>query len=65
MLIEVADTYALGPFNLAFIWLKLAGDDIHKCGLAFSVGADKANVLAFEQAEGYILEDCTVSKAVA
>ncbi|MNI51398.1 hypothetical protein D3C73_1061240 [compost metagenome] len=65
MLIKVTNTHTFGPFNLAVIRLELACNDVHKSRLAFAVGADESDMLAFEQAEGYIVEDSAISKAMA
>ena len=64
MLIQIADTHVFRPLDLAFVRLQLAGDGVHKGGFAFAVGADKADVLPFQQAEGYVFENGAIAKAV-
>ena len=64
VLIEVAGADIARPFDLAFVGHQLAGDDIHKGRLAFAVGADQADVFTAQQAEGYVLENGAVAKAV-
>ena len=64
MLIQVTNAHALGPFDFAVIRLELARNDVHEGGFPFTVGADESDMLAFQQAEGYIVEDRAVSKAV-
>ncbi|MNE97003.1 hypothetical protein D3C80_1952890 [compost metagenome] len=64
MLIEITCPHALGPFNLAFVRLKLARDDVHEGRLTFTVGPDQTDMLTLQQAEGYIRENSPVTKPV-
>ena len=40
MLVQIADTYILCPFNLTLIRHQLSGDDVHKGGFSLAVCAD-------------------------
>ena len=47
MLIQIANTYILGPFYLAFVRHQFVCNNIHECGLTFTVGADQTDMLTF------------------
>ena len=64
VLIQIAHTDIFGPFHFAFIRHKLSGDNIHKGRFPLAVGADQANMLSLEQAEGNIMKNGSVSKAM-
>ena len=64
VLIQIAHTDIFGPFHFAFIRHELSGDNIHKGRFPLAVGADQANMLSLEQAEGNIMKNGSVTKAM-
>ena len=64
MLIQIAHLHMVGPQDSAFVRLQLAGNDMHKGGFSLAVGSHQADVFACQQAEGNILKNSSVAKAV-
>ena len=64
MLVQVADGHVAGPGDGTGVGHDFAGDDVQEGGLSFAVGADEADVLAFQQAEGCVLQNLAGAEAV-
>ncbi|MNC39494.1 hypothetical protein D3C75_881550 [compost metagenome] len=64
MLVQIAYPHTFGPFNFTFVRLKLGRDDVHEGRLTFTISTDQTNMFALKQAERYISENGTVTKAV-
>ena len=64
VLIQITCPDVFGPLDLALVRLQPVGDHTHKGGLALAVGTDEADVLAPQQAEGYVLENGPVTETM-
>ena len=54
----------LVPFYFSFVRCERTGHDIHERTFALAIRTDQPDMLTRQQAERYIIKDCTVTKTV-
>ena len=64
MLVEIAGADVFCPLDFSLVGHELAGDNVHKGRLSFAVSAHKADMLAFQEAEGYVIKNGPVAEAM-
>ena len=64
MLVQIANRYMAGPGDITLVGHDFSCNYIQKGGLAFTVGSDKPDVLAFKQAKRRVFQNLARAETV-